>query len=327
MSDELIQYAEENTILEIRTGSQLYGTNTPESDEDFVGIFLPPEEYVLGLKNTNEVSLSQVDKDEVGKNTKDAIDRKLYELRKFINLSLGNNPNILEILYVNPENIVKLTNIGEELLLLKDIFPSKLCIPAFIGYAHAQKHKMIIKRDHYNDFLNALVYLERLTDKTTMAEVFNRHIEDIQEPMYCGRQLFAKKGTGIHIHVGDICFEPGIYVKKAKKLIQERIDRVTNRSELVTKYGFDTKFGSHLIRLLLEARDLLSNGQLIFPLKDKDYLLDIKNGKYTAEEVVAQADEIEKELDSLKESTKLPNKPNYKVAEEFVIKTIRKHLL
>jgi len=62
MSDELREAAEKNCILEIVTGSQLYGTATPESDEDFIGIFMPPKEYILGLKSVAEVDLSVVSK-------------------------------------------------------------------------------------------------------------------------------------------------------------------------------------------------------------------------------------------------------------------------
>ena len=92
MSDKLREQARKNRILEIRSGSHLYGTNTPESDEDFVGIFMPPEEYVYGLQSVQEVDLGIKDKHADGKNTADAVDRKLYEFRKFVNLAQGEQP-------------------------------------------------------------------------------------------------------------------------------------------------------------------------------------------------------------------------------------------
>ena len=36
---------------------------------------------------------------------------------------------------------------------------------------------------------------------------------------------------------------------------------------------------SHAIRVLLEIKELLDTGNIQFPLKDKDFLLDIKLGK------------------------------------------------
>ncbi len=43
------EIVEQNKILEIKTGSFLYGTNTENSDEDFCGVFIPPINYYFGL--------------------------------------------------------------------------------------------------------------------------------------------------------------------------------------------------------------------------------------------------------------------------------------
>ena len=47
--------AQRNLILRSPAGSNLYGTATPESDRDEVGIFIPDPEYVLGLKVCEQV--------------------------------------------------------------------------------------------------------------------------------------------------------------------------------------------------------------------------------------------------------------------------------
>ena len=95
-----------HTILEVRTGSHLYGTNTPESDEDFVGIFIAPKKFYLGLDKVDECDMSVISKDESGKNDKFAIDRKFYEFRKFVRLAMECNPNILEIIFVDDKNVM-----------------------------------------------------------------------------------------------------------------------------------------------------------------------------------------------------------------------------
>ena len=45
----------DNMILKFRVGSHLYGTNTPESDEDFSGVFMPHENTVFGFERAEEV--------------------------------------------------------------------------------------------------------------------------------------------------------------------------------------------------------------------------------------------------------------------------------
>ena len=326
MSDKLKQQAEENKILEIRSGSHLYGTNTPESDEDFVGIFMPPEEYVYGLKSVKEVEFDIKDKNKDGKNTADAIDRKLYEFRKFISLAQGNNPNIIEILFVDLDNTLFVNDYGIELLKHKHLFPSKLAAKKFVGYAHSQKHKMIIRRDHFNELRQGYKVLKDCRDKAVMAEVYNMGIE-IEDPENASPDLlFFKKSTGMHIHCGDICFEPGVYVKKARKMLKERLDKATNRSELVLKHGYDTKFASHLIRLLTEGISLLKDGELTFPLYNVEEILDIKKGKWTIEEIIQRADDLEAQLNNVLVDSTLPATPYFKDIEKLTIDMVKLHL-
>lgn len=326
MSDELKKVADKNKILEIRSGSHLYGTNTPESDEDFVGIFMPPEEYVYGLKSVvGEVDLGIVSKREDGKNDKDAVDRKLYEFRKFIKLAAGNNPNIIEILYVNDENIIYENEFGALLREVRGLFLSKLCVPKFIGYASSQKHKMIIRRDHFNELRDGYNLLYNVDDKLTLGQVYDRHCA--QHTSAPGEDsIFHKKQTGVHLHVGDLCFEPGLYVKKVRKKLKERLDKATNRSELVLKHGYDTKFASHLIRLLQEGLDILCNEELVFPLPNAKEILAIKQGSMSVKEVLEYAEELEAQMDEAKEHSKLPDKPDYKAIENFTMNQMKQFL-
>ncbi len=312
----LREQAEANTIVEIRSGSHLYGTNTEESDEDFLGIFMPPEEYIFGLKNVNEIDFSKVSKDEQGKNTKEAIDRKLYEYRKFINLALANNPNILEILFVNEDNIIKSNEFGDDLLKMSHVFPSKMAAKKFIGYSRSQKHKMVIRTEKYNGLQEAFDVMSKLPPKTTMAEVYNNKVLE---------SVFTKKEGACHIHCGDLCFEPGVYVKKANKQIKRRIESATNRTELIRNHGFDSKMGGHLIRLLTEGLFLLENGFLEFPLQNRETLLYIRRGKWDVNQVISYADDLRAQLNDVLDRSKLPAKPDYKLVELFTVAQMKKY--
>ena len=42
-------------IFEALVGSHLYGTSIETSDKDYVGVFLPAPEYIIGLRSVNEV--------------------------------------------------------------------------------------------------------------------------------------------------------------------------------------------------------------------------------------------------------------------------------
>ena len=295
-------------IYEIRTGSHLYGTNTPESDEDFVGIFMPNKEFVLGLNECQEIDKSKIIKDKSGKNTKEAIDRKFYNYRKFVKLAIANNPNILELLFADEKNIIYKDGFADRLLEKRHLFPYKGLVGKFIGYSSAQKHKMIIKLDNYSKLEEFLGILNNLEGSYLIAEykaLWSKH-----------KFKYDKK----HVRVGDLCIPLNDHIKKASRRITERLDKATNRRDLFTKYGFDTKFGAHLIRLLMEGKELLLTGELQFPLKEKDFILDIRNGKYTKEQIISMAEELEKEIDSAKEISKLPSEPRFREIDKLLIK-------
>jgi hypothetical protein len=324
MSESLRNAALKKCLVKIRSGSHLYGTNVPSSDEDFVGVFIPPIEYILGLKTVEEIDFSIYSKDASGKNNSDAVDFKMYELRKFVRLALQNNPNIVELLFCNEENIIESSDEWKLLQENKSLFLHKGLKERFIGYAISQRHKMVIKGTNYKDLLEAYRELERRPDKSVMAEVYNDFLkveEDGSE-----RLLFTKNDTGCHIHVGDICFEPGVYIKKARDKIKERLDKAGNRTELLLKYGHDTKFASHLIRLMLEGIELLGTGDLKFPLSYRDILLEIRSGKWEIQKVLDESKVLEDRMVESFNKTSLPSHPKEKVIEDIVIEILRKNL-
>ena len=109
-------------------GSHLYGLNTETSDKDIGGVFIIPQEYLMGLRS-NYI-------EQVADETNDTV---FYEFGRWIELLLKANPTALESLYA-PENCV----IGEVHPAVKyiidnrDMFLSKECLKTLTGYAISQ---------------------------------------------------------------------------------------------------------------------------------------------------------------------------------------------
>ena len=82
-----IQYLKDNRllILEALSGSKAYGLDTPESDDDFKGVFMLPREQFYGLQYIPQINM-------------DDNNAMFYEWRRFVDLLSVNNPNILELL-------------------------------------------------------------------------------------------------------------------------------------------------------------------------------------------------------------------------------------
>jgi len=313
------EIAERNRILEIRVGSHLFGTDTVDSDLDLFGIFMPSEEIVYGFQQCNAVDLGTTAKDDTGRNTKDAVDRKLHEFRKFVRLAMQNNPNILHVLFADEKNIVFKNEIGERLLNIAHVFPHKGAHHRFVKYADSQRHKMRIKPANYAALERGLNHLGVWQDDAVLADV-------VASCKRCNDDLFVDLGSGKHVQCGDLHFERGVFVKKAKRMIRERLSKASSRSVMFTKYGFDVKFASNLIQLLMEGIELMETGRIQFPLAYADKILDIKAGKYAADEIMKWADDLVEDARVAYDKSSLPKEPRSMYIEKFVIDEVRDFL-
>jgi uncharacterized protein len=306
--------AEKNKILKIKTGSQLYGTATPTSDTDYSGVFIADEDYYYGLLRVDEADNSTTSKDELGKNTSEAIDDKLYELRNFARLAMQNNPNIIEHLFVNDENIVSINDFGRTLLNNAHLFPYKGAFDRFVGYAVSQRHKMVIKAAHFTELSEAFNYFKDEPKDKYIVEYRDKNLRFLIEDEK-------------HFRIGDLMFQKHLMIKKVFEFISQRMSRITNRYELVLKHGYDTKFGSHLIRLLLEGEELLTTGKLVFPLAYAELLLEIKKGKFEVEQLLEMATQIEDRMRDAREKSKLPSKPKFDEVNALVKQLSKRFLI
>ncbi len=306
-----------NKIIEVISGSHLYGTNRPDSDKDYVGIFLPSVEYILGFKKIEEIDCSIKDKTDTNKNSSEAVDRKFYDFRKFISLALDNNPNIIELLFVNSSNIVYINEVGQDLLNIKSLFLHKGLKQKFLGYAFAQKHKMIIKKDNYFNLIQAYDYLNKENKDQFLLEVCLK-----QKPPFIsfGHNETHNVKT---IIIGDLQLQPSKTIRDTLKILDYRISAVGNREELLLKYGYDTKFAMHLIRLMLEGIELLTTGNLIFPLKEVSLLKDIREGKWEIPKILKFSEDLESQLIDYEKISCLANAPRRDEIEKFTIKHLR----
>lgn len=316
----------DNKIIWITVGSNLYGTATPMSDEDFMGIFMPNPEYIIGLRRVNEVDLSIKSKKDDGRNDSDAIDDKFYEFRQYLMKALDCNPNILELVFVNSDNIKFINGIGEILLENRHLFPWKGLAQKFLGYSFSQKHKMRIRTEHYKTIKHAHEYFaDFLREDLAHGELRERRkmltalfVERYKPDFMSERQS--------HFNLGDLSIQKGLQLGKVKAMVDSRFSKATNRKGLMEKYGFDTKYGSHLVRLMLEGQELLETGQLIFPLKESKLILDIKLGRYTMEEILEMADNFEADIEKCRDKSDLPAKPQFKKVETLCMELIKDHL-
>lgn len=115
-------------LYNVLAGSRLYGTNRPDSDYDYRVVRIEPIESLIGLQAPFEVKQYQDNGEDVAH----------YGLRKFCNLALSANPNILELLFAPKEAIQFINSDFEEIRAIRFHFLSQKIRKTFGGYAKSQ---------------------------------------------------------------------------------------------------------------------------------------------------------------------------------------------
>lgn len=128
------------------TGSNCYGTNVSHSDIDMKGFCIPPKEVREHLFNKFEQVINNEELDRRYSWRKNPLNPKLestvYSLNKFFQLASAVNPNIIEMLYTDEEDILESDVVGSEIRNSRDLFLSSRARWSFQGYAYSQFYKI-----------------------------------------------------------------------------------------------------------------------------------------------------------------------------------------
>lgn len=126
--------------------------------------------------------------------------------------------------------------------------------------------------------------------------------------------------TTFMIHKGWAKRFLGYMESQRQKLVGERGQKRVNRPGLVEKYGWDTKYGYHLIRLGYQGVELMETGKITMPFTgdQRDHLLAIRNGLVPLNECLQEAGDLERKLKDLAESDQWPDQPNKEYVDEWL---------
>lgn len=301
-------------LFKIKSGSHLYGLNTPTSDMDYVGVYIEDnfEDFIDPFNTKDEMDMSIKSKKENGRNDKDAVDEKYFHIKKFIKLCADNNPSVLEMLFA-PEDCIEYVDPDFKTLILDhpEMFVNAKLIDRFIGYAKSQEQKSYTKSENYvtlNTFYNSLKRVANLkTKQATMREAV----------LHVDPELFKGKANqnpvDIVYEVGDMKFPSGITIKEAIARIEDRFSRASHRIEGIFINKYEPKFMSHTIRLLEEGYQLLTTGKVSFPFTGKVFndIMSIKLGNTPVEDVPEIVNEYKERLSELEKVHTLPKTADY----------------
>lgn len=306
-----------NIILLGLGGSYAYGTNIETSDLDVRGCALNSKSEILTNENFEQF-------------VNEITDTTIYSFNKLITLLSNCNPNTIEILGLKPEHYLYISPIGQELLDNKKMFLSKKAINSFGGYAHSQLRRLdnkavrtVSQSEQEKHILNSV--------NNAMYDLKTRYFpveEDNSIDLYIDKAINSDYDTEIFMDINLKHYPLRDYKSMWSEMnsIVKSYSKVGKRNKNAIEHGKLSKHMMHLIRLYLMCLDILEHEEIItYREKDLDLLMDIRNGKYLdsnnqpTNEFFEMVDNFENKLEYAKQNTSLPDKPNYKAINEFVM--------
>lgn len=335
----------ERTVFLTRHGSHAYGLATPTSDLDVKGVAVAPREYYLGFA-------SRFEQAECGDP-----DLVVYELRKFMTLAADCNPSIIEVLFTDPADHLGVTPVGERLLAARSTFLSRKARHTFSGFAVAQLRRL--ERHHawasapppsppsrHELGLDALTEQEQARLKAVTAEMerllkswdvdLSPLPRDAQDELRgrvasaYGERVAADdpawRAAARHLGLGDDL--TGLMTREREFRARQREweqyaawrkSRNPRRAELEDRFGYDTKFGAHVVRLLRMCREILTTGEVLVRRPDREELLAIREGAWSFDRLREWAAAEDAALDALAKASPLPHAPDRKALDALCV--------
>ncbi|MCP3926668.1 MAG: nucleotidyltransferase [Desulfobacterales bacterium] len=99
---------------------------------------------------------------------------------------------------------------------------------------------------------------------------------------------------------------------------------IGKRKEIIKQYGFDVKFAYHVVRLLNEVEQILTEKDLDLE-RNREQLKAIRRGEWSLQEIDDYFARKEKDLESLYTSSTLPYKPDELKIKEILLHCLEEH--
>ena len=148
------EWAQTSILMGLR-GSDAHGTKLSNDDPnavddtDVFSVVVQPVDFYLSLDGYNQKSLKLR---EVWDSAGDDVDILVYDVRKFMWLLLGSNPNVVSWLWNRPEDYLYVSPMGQILIDNRQEFVTKKLLSALHGYATEQRDRML-RRNKYQGYM------------------------------------------------------------------------------------------------------------------------------------------------------------------------------
>lgn len=315
-------------VVSMLFGSHLYGLDTPNSDKDYKGIYLPTkEELLLGnyAKTYNHSTGGQN-----SKNGSDDVDTEVIALPYFIKQACQGETFAIDMLHCTSP--ISSSPIWEELVSNRHLFYSK-DMKAYVGYVKKQAAKYGLKGSRLACIKRAIESLQSVAHSDGASAV----LSDVKPLLYKGEYAsfveYSGKGAG--------AVEQEFYEVNGKKYqttnsvayVIEQLEKVYDSygqraKEAESNEGIDWKALSHAIRAGCQARDIYMLGDFVYPLCQTEDILKVKLGEMDYKtEVAPWLESLVEDVEEWASHTHLPNKVNTNFWDNWLLSIYEEYVL
>lgn len=316
-------------LFKLKFGSHLYGTETSQSDQDYKGVFQASLEDII-LKRDRHVINENTKGSHVGyRNSPTDIDTEFKELREFLREALEGQTYALDMLFAPVNMYISSSPEWDFIVENRHKLLSKNIEP-FLGYIRQQTAKYGLKGARLAELQRVLQYFESKPEKELVGDhvaglalgEFVSVCEVVQERPYGEKPI-----TEQYLEVLGKKFQFKTKISSILGPLRKFDAEYGTRSRMAAKNGgIDWKAVSHAFRCSFQLLDLAEKHEIVFPLKEAEFLKQIKTGQIAWLDLHEQlSDLMEKSFKALGNST-LPLKPDYKFWEDFIISTYKKSI-
>ena len=152
------EWLAQNLHYAVITGSVAYGVSSDTSDMDVVGFCIPKKEElfphlrgeILGFGNQIQRFNQWQQHHVYDASAKQEYDFTIYNIVKYFQLAMENNPNAVELLFVPQRCVLYCSPVAQMVRDNRKLFLHKGCYPKYRGYSYAQLHKIGTKSNSSN---------------------------------------------------------------------------------------------------------------------------------------------------------------------------------
>ena len=320
------------TILRIKFGSHLYGTETPTSDLDFKSVFVPPPRDILLGRARGSVS-TQRPKSEGEKNYAGEVDEEAYSLQRYLGLMAEGQTVALDVLFAPEQAFVEpVTPEWREIAANRHRLVTRKSA-AFVGYCRQQANKYGIKGSRVAAARSVLTVLDKAGEsmgtKVKLGEIAPLLTGLAAQTEYV-TIVSVDQVSGQAIRHLDVCGRKLSFtasIKNGRDVVQKLVDEYGKRAlQAESQQGVDWKALSHAVRVATQAIELLETGRVTFPLPNRDGVMAIKQGRLPYQQVASEIEQLLVGVEAAARRSNLRADVDREWIDDFVAEVYRREI-